>query len=39
MDLKDRFRFVTVPELLKLGRPFRWHWYQPAKLDWLKRVR
>lgn len=39
MDLKDRFRFVTVPELLKLGRPFRWHWYEPAKLDWHKRVR
>lgn len=39
VDLKDRFWFVTVPELLKLGRPFRWHWYQPAKLDWLKRVR
>jgi peptidoglycan/xylan/chitin deacetylase (PgdA/CDA1 family) len=38
VDLKD-YRFVTVPELLKLGRPFRWHWYQPARLDWLKRVR
>lgn len=39
VDLKDRYRFVTVPELLKLGRPFRWHWYQPARLDWLERVR
>ena len=27
------------PELLKLGRPFRWHWYQPARLDWLKKVK
>ena len=39
VDLKDKFRFVTVPELLKLGSPVRWHWYQPARLDWLKRVR
>lgn len=39
VDLKDRYRFVTVPELLRLGRPFRWHWYQPARLEWLKQVR
>jgi peptidoglycan/xylan/chitin deacetylase (PgdA/CDA1 family) len=39
IELGDRFRFVTVPELLRLGRPFRWHWYQRARLDWLKRVR
>jgi peptidoglycan-N-acetylglucosamine deacetylase len=38
-DLKDRYRFVTVPELLKLGRPYRWHWYQRARLDWHKQVR
>lgn len=37
-DLKDRYRFVTVPELLKLGRPVRWHWYQRSRLDWLKQV-
>lgn len=37
-DLKDRFRFVTVPELLKLGRPYRWHWYQRARLEWLRKV-
>ncbi len=38
-DLGDRYRFVTVPELLKLGRPVRWHWYQRSRLDWLKQVR
>lgn len=37
-DLGDRYRFVTVPELLKLGRPVRWHWYQRSRLDWLKQV-
>ena len=39
IDLKDRYRFVTVPELLKLGRPYRWHKYHPARLDWLQRVK
>jgi peptidoglycan/xylan/chitin deacetylase (PgdA/CDA1 family) len=38
-DLGGRFRFVTVPELLRLGRPVRWHWYQRTRLDWLKQVR
>jgi peptidoglycan/xylan/chitin deacetylase (PgdA/CDA1 family) len=38
VDLGDRYRFVTVPELLKLGRPVRWHWYQRSRLDWLKQV-
>jgi peptidoglycan/xylan/chitin deacetylase (PgdA/CDA1 family) len=37
-ELGDRYRFVTVPELLKLGRPVRWHWYQRSRLDWLKQV-
>ena len=37
-DLGDRYRFVTVPELLKLGRPVRWHWYHRSRLDWLKQV-
>lgn len=32
-----RTRFVTVPELLTLGRARRWHWYKPADLDWLER--
>jgi peptidoglycan/xylan/chitin deacetylase (PgdA/CDA1 family) len=38
-DLSGEYRFVTVPELLKLGRPVRWHWYQRSRLDWLQRVR
>lgn len=38
-DLGDRYRFVTVPELMKRGRPVRWHWYQRSRLDWLKQVR
>jgi peptidoglycan/xylan/chitin deacetylase (PgdA/CDA1 family) len=38
-QLGDRYRFVTVPELLKLGRPVRWHWYQRSRLEWLKQVR
>ena len=25
--LKGRFRFVTIPELIKKGRPQRWNWY------------
>jgi peptidoglycan/xylan/chitin deacetylase (PgdA/CDA1 family) len=32
------WRFVTVPELLTLGRPRREHWYKRADLDWLRRV-
>jgi peptidoglycan/xylan/chitin deacetylase (PgdA/CDA1 family) len=31
-----RFRFVTVPELLRTGRPRRWHWYRRSDLDWLR---
>jgi peptidoglycan/xylan/chitin deacetylase (PgdA/CDA1 family) len=37
-ELGDRYRFVTVPELMRLGRPVRWHWYQRSRLDWLKQV-
>lgn len=32
------WRFVTVPELLALGRPRKEHWYKRADLDWLRRV-
>ena len=32
------WRFVTVPELLALGRPRREHWYKRADLDWLRRA-
>ena len=33
--LRKRFRFVTVPELLRSGKPQRRNWYQEANLDWL----
>jgi peptidoglycan-N-acetylglucosamine deacetylase len=36
-ELAGRYRFVTVPELLRLGRPRRWHWYKPSDLDWLRK--
>jgi peptidoglycan-N-acetylglucosamine deacetylase len=36
--LQGKYRFVTVPELLALGRPVRWHWYRRAHLDWMKQV-
>jgi peptidoglycan/xylan/chitin deacetylase (PgdA/CDA1 family) len=32
------WRFVTVPELLALGRPRREHWYKRPDLDWLGRA-
>jgi peptidoglycan/xylan/chitin deacetylase (PgdA/CDA1 family) len=31
--LAGSFRFVTVPELLRLGRPVRWHHYHRLPLD------
>jgi peptidoglycan-N-acetylglucosamine deacetylase len=31
--LGGQYRFVTVPELLRLGRPVRWHHYQRLPLD------
>jgi peptidoglycan-N-acetylglucosamine deacetylase len=37
-DLGDRYRFVTVPELMRRGRLVRWHWYQRSRLDWLQQV-
>jgi peptidoglycan-N-acetylglucosamine deacetylase len=35
---RGRYRFVTVPELLRHGRPRRWHWFQRPQLDWLHRL-
>lgn len=32
------WRFVTVPQLLARGRPVRWHWYQRARLDWMRQL-
>jgi hypothetical protein len=37
-DLSTTYRFVTVPELLRLGRPVYWHVYQRSRLDWLKQL-
>ncbi len=36
-ELGSRYRFVTVPELLALGRARSWHWYKRSNLDWLHR--
>lgn len=36
--MQDRFRFVTVPELLRLGRPQRELWYQPGDIGYLARL-
>ena len=36
--MQDRFRFVTVPELLRLGRPQREWWYQPGDMGYLARL-
>lgn len=35
LERQKGYRFVTVPELLTLGRPMRWHWYKRPDLDWL----
>ena len=32
------FRFVTVPELLRLGRARKWPLYRRPNLDWLHRL-
>ena len=37
--LNGRFRFITVPELLQLGRPQRRNWYWKADLDWLNSLK
>lgn len=31
-------QFLTVPQLLSLGSPVRWHWYRRARLDWHRRL-
>lgn len=38
-EAAGRYEFVTVPELLRRGRPRKWHWYQRVDLDWLHRLR
>ncbi len=34
----DRFRFITVPELLQHGRPQLKNWYWQADPDWLNKL-
>lgn len=36
--LGSEWRFLTVPQLLALGPPVRWHWYRRARLDWQRRI-
>jgi peptidoglycan-N-acetylglucosamine deacetylase len=36
--LAGAYRFVTVPELLRLGRPVRWHHYQRLPLDFHRQL-
>ncbi len=38
-QLGDKFRFVTVPQLLKLGRPRRRNWYSEANRNWLSELK
>jgi peptidoglycan/xylan/chitin deacetylase (PgdA/CDA1 family) len=33
-----RYRWVTVPELLRHGRPLCWPWYKRPDLAWLRKV-
>lgn len=37
--LDGRFRFVTVPELLRCGRPQRSNWYLKANVNGLKKLK
>lgn len=37
--LKDQYRFVTVPELLKCGRPRLRPWYKEADKDWVGKLK
>jgi hypothetical protein len=36
--LGKTYRFVTVPELLRLGRPVRWHHYHRLPLDFHRQL-
>ena len=37
--LRNRFRFVTIPELFRYGRPQYSNWYDKADIDFLNRLR
>ncbi|MGE0821961.1 MAG: polysaccharide deacetylase family protein [Candidatus Binatia bacterium] len=36
---RERFRFVSIPELLRYGRPHKTHWYRRADVDFLNGLR
>jgi peptidoglycan/xylan/chitin deacetylase (PgdA/CDA1 family) len=38
-QLSDQFRFVTISELLRHGRPTRRSWYQKGDLAWLNSLK
>jgi peptidoglycan/xylan/chitin deacetylase (PgdA/CDA1 family) len=38
VELGRQYRFVTVPQLLALGRPVRWHWYRRSRLERLRQA-
>lgn len=37
-ELSGSYGFVTVPELLRRGRPRRWHWYWRSDFAWLHKL-
>jgi len=37
--LDDQFRFVTVPELLRIGQPHRQLWYRGPNVKWLNQLK
>ncbi len=37
--LSKRFEFITVPQLLKQGRPKRRNWYRTEKADWFNQFK
>lgn len=37
--LSNRFRFITIPELLRHGPPMRRNWYQKPNLEFLNRLK
>lgn len=38
-EIGERFQFVTIPELLRTGRPVRTHWNHVGDREWLSRSR
>lgn len=37
-EVGEGYQAVTLPELLRRGRPRKWHWYQRPDLGWLRKV-